>query len=88
MTPGGAQRHRILEAADALTSYAGRDLNAVECAVKVGTHAKNRVLICDDSDDHHKGIVVGMASGVVRFWDVADRAQPSSVKELQCQRSD
>lgn len=85
---------------DAYTSYAGRDMRSAACKVRPSM-PESRVLICDDSEDHHggKGLVVGLTDGSVQWRDKArdygmsldarlEIGEGSAVEELACLRAD
>jgi prepilin-type N-terminal cleavage/methylation domain-containing protein len=85
---------------DHLTSYAGRDQLNGDCAAKKGA-AEPKVLICDDSEDHHdnKGLVAGLTGGAVKWRHKVDDygmnhdaplavGEGSPVEELRCMRVD
>jgi prepilin-type N-terminal cleavage/methylation domain-containing protein len=87
---GGPEAYRSIgaEPAGRLTSYAGRRQTEPTCmASKSGP---KRILICDDSFDHHyqEGIVVGIAGGTARFreidGDVLQLGEGSPDEELRC----
>ncbi len=83
-----------------LTSYAGRDQLDPACAAERRS-LPPKVLICDDSDDHHfgKGFVVGLTGGAVKWRQTVDDyglkegtrvtvGEGSIVEELRCLRTD
>jgi len=85
---------------DELTSYAGRDQTNKQCRASSGA-AKQVILVCDDSEDHHdgKGFVVGLTGGAAKFrhkfddWELDIKTpvqigEGSNVPELECMRAD
>ncbi len=83
-----------------LTSYAGRDQLDPACAAERRS-LPPKVLLCDDSDDHHdgRGFVVGLTGGAVRWRHKVDDygldegtavtvGAGSIVEELRCLRTD
>ncbi len=83
-----------------LTSYAGRDQLDPACAAELRS-LPPKVLLCDDSDDHHegKGFVVGLTGGTVKWRHKVDDygldegtmvtvGEGSIVAELRCLLTD
>ena len=100
---GGAKAYEHLDLSkrgyDHLTSYAARDLTRAGCGARPQSDG-GVVLVCDDSDDHHKdGFVVGLTNGAAKFryrlddWGLVEDARvtvgpDSMVAELRCLRRD